>query len=398
MKRIVIFYPKLEPEKKWHYVPYAALCVASVYHAMGREVIIVDDRIVENSRVELLKALDCHQSDVELLMSVYTGYQVTRAYEMSKFVKAVCPWVKIIWGGPHVTCFPEKKYFDENIDYIYPGYAEHGEYDMPWELVNLSDYINPETKRFIYISTYGCPGVCSFCATKNKRKWIELPMSKVREDIRRLMKLYPAYRECVFFDATIFTRPQRVFELAGIMLEHNLKWIADARADEIIRMPTAYMDYIMESGVTQLTIGLESGSQRIVDMMKKGVGHLRKYETCANIMSKYDIKMCSGVIFGCPGETPEDLKQTIEYVKKIKKINPNFYISTTFFMPLPNTEMAEMAKAYGYREPEGVKEWAQYGERGHFHYNSWMDNPWIQDKEEYKKIYDAFIEECDFLI
>jgi radical SAM superfamily enzyme YgiQ (UPF0313 family) len=267
---------------------------------------------------------------------------------------------------------------------------------MPWHLINLKDYINPETERFIYISTYGCPGICTFCSTKNKRAWHELPLKKVQDDIDRLMEMY-AYKECVFFDATIFTNNERVLSISQIMKNHNLQWIADARASEIVNSP--HLSNIVDSGLKRLTIGLESGSDRIVQQMRKGKNHLQTFEQCAGILSKHDIIMASGVIFGCPGETPEDLKITIKYIRKIWSINPNFRLSTTFFMALPDTIMADEAKKYGYIEPKTLKEWAEHGEQSHFKYNSWMDNPWILQKDEYKKIYDEFIaENADYLV
>ena len=110
-------------------------------------------------------------------------------------------------------------------------------------------------------------------------------------------------------------------------------------------------------------------------------------------MSSYDIKMCSGVIFGTPGEGPEDIKQTIEYIKEIKKINPNFYISTTFFMPLPNTEMCNMAKEDGYEEADDLEGWAKLGSETHYSYNSYQSSMWIKEPEEYKRIYDNFVNE-----
>jgi radical SAM superfamily enzyme YgiQ (UPF0313 family) len=153
------------------------------------------------------------------------------------------------------------------------------------------------------------------------------------------------------------------------------------------------LDGIMNSGLTQLTIGLEAGSEAIVKLMKKGKGHLEKYKRCAEIMAQYpNVKMVSGVIFGCPGETIDNLLETIEYIKMIKEINPNFYISSTYFRPLPDTEMSDMAKEYGYVEPNSLEGWAEQGERGHYEYNTFQDAPWIQDIEEYKRIYDAFVD------
>jgi radical SAM superfamily enzyme YgiQ (UPF0313 family) len=269
---------------------------------------------------------------------------------------------------------------------------ETGEYELPWELVDVEKYINPATERFIYISSYGCCGSCTFCATKTKRKLVFIPLNKVERDIDNLMKLHK-FHECVMFDATVLTKSDRALFISNLMKKHNLQWICDSRADEICRTPKNILDEIVNSGLKQITIGLESGSQRVVDNMKKGKNHLENYKKCAEIMSHYDIKMCSGVIFGTPGESPEDIKQTIDYIKEIKTINPNFYISTTFFQPLPNTEMADMAKLYGYKEPQTLQEWAENGANSHYHYNEYQASMWIQQPEEYKRIYDEFVAE-----
>jgi radical SAM superfamily enzyme YgiQ (UPF0313 family) len=110
-------------------------------------------------------------------------------------------------------------------------------------------------------------------------------------------------------------------------------------------------------------------------------------------MSQYDVKMVSGVIFGTPGESPEDIKLTIEYIKQIKQINPNFYLSTTFFMPLPMTEMCKEAVKYGYVEPQSLAEYAERGADMHYKYNSHQASMWIREPEEYHKIYDEFVAE-----
>lgn len=196
------------------------------------------------------------------------------------------------------------------------------------------------------------------------------------------------------FDSTIFTIPTRALFISRLMKRHNLQWICDSRADEICRTPKNILDEIINSGLKQITIGLESASPTVVERMKKGKFHLEKYIKCAEIMSNYPtVKMCSGVIFGIPGESPIDIKLTIDYILKIKKINPNFRISTTFYMPLPMTEMCNDAIKYGYIEPKSLKEYAERGADMHYKYNSYQSSLWIKNPEEYHKIYNNFVEE-----
>jgi radical SAM superfamily enzyme YgiQ (UPF0313 family) len=385
MSKILIIFPRLEPFKQWHYMPYSALCVASYWINHGAKVRIHDERLYP------LKTTDITWADT-IMFTAYTGFQVTDAYRLTKQIKATLPDKKIIWGGPHADLLPQQCLDDENIDMVIQGYMETGQYDIPWHLVDIEKYINPDTKRFIYISSYGCPGQCTFCATKPKRKLVFISLDKVERDIDNLMKLH-TFRECIMYDATLFTRPERALFISRLMKKHNLQFICDSRADEIYKTDKTILDEIMASGLKQITIGLESGSPAVVEHMKKGKNHLENYRKCAEILSHFHIKMCSGVIFGTPGEGPEDIWQTIEYIKEIKAINPNFYISSTFFKPLPCTEMAEMCKEYGYIEPDSLQGWAEYGEQGHYKYNQFDDVPWIKDIERYKAIYNKFTAE-----
>jgi radical SAM superfamily enzyme YgiQ (UPF0313 family) len=357
--------------------------VASYWISHDAEVRIHDERLKPIEWTDVIWA-------DSIMFTAYTGYQVTDAYRLTKHIKRLTD-KKVIWGGPHVTLLPKQCLDDKNIDAIIQGYMETGEYEIPWELVDIGKYINPATERAIYISSYSCVGNCSFCQTTPKRKLIFIPPGKVEKDIDNLMKLYP-FRELVFFDSTIFTMQDRALFLSKLMKKYNLKWICDSRADEICRTPKEMLDSIVDSGLRQITVGLETGNERMADFIKKGKNHIQKFKNCAEILSQYDTVLASGLIFGMPTETLDELKQTIEYVEKIKLINKNFRLSTTFWKPLPNTEMTEYIKEnYGYKEPNSLDEWSNLGASNHFKYNAWMDNPWIKNQNKYKEIYDDFI-------
>jgi radical SAM superfamily enzyme YgiQ (UPF0313 family) len=146
----------------------------------------------------------------------------------------------------------------------------------------------------------------------------------------------------------------------------------------------------VNSGLRQLTVGLESGSPRIVELMNKGKNHLEHFKVAAEKLTKLPVKLVSGVIFGTPTETPEDLQMTLDFILKIRAINPNFFVSSTFYRPLPNTVMSDLAKQHGYREPTSLKEYAEQGEKGHYFYNQFKSAPWIVEPEKYKAIYETF--------
>lgn len=382
MSKILLFFPKLEDWKPYHYMPISALAVASTLVAQGHKVKIHDQR------VDLTDTLDTDIVNAdEIMISMYTGFQLSNGYEFAKYVKEIYPGKRIVVGGPHATALPEQTLASPYVDEIFVGEMDTGEHPLPYHLIDVEKYINPATKRFIYVSSQGCPGVCTFCATKQKRPYKLLPMERVRTDIDNLMTRY-SFKECVFFDATLFSMSLRVLCISELMKKHKLSWIADARAPEIAKEPN--LAVLMERGLKQITIGLESGSPRVVELMRKGKKHLEHFKQAAAKMAQFPIKMVSGIVFGCPGETVQDLQQTIDYVKRIKEINTNFYISTTFFRPLPGTVMTDIAKEYGYKEPESLEEWARLGEQSHYSYNEYREAPWIPEPEKHKAVYERF--------
>jgi radical SAM superfamily enzyme YgiQ (UPF0313 family) len=432
-KKVIMFFPKLEEFKDYHYMPVSLLAVAAPLVKEGIDCTIIDERIDEN----YLETIDSQIPEaICFLITAYTGYQVSRAYNVAKYVKKSYPDIKIIWGGPHVTHLPDQAISSDYVDIVYLGYAESSIVtlidaiinnknlkdveniyykdvnkniiknktnqkiylekmpEMPYQMVNHMKYINPKTKRFIYVSSYGCPGICTFCATKTRRRWIPLNLEKVEKDIENLMKLYD-YKECVFFDATIFTLPERAIKLSEIMKKYNLRWICDARADEIYKIGDKELECIINNGLIEITMGLETGSEKIVSIMKKGENHLHKYEVALTKLAKYNVKVSSGVIFGTPGETVKELSETVEYIKKMKSINKNFYISTTFFRPLPDTELMDTVINLGYSMPKSLEEWAKVGSSNHYKYNVWMDVPWFDanEKNKYMQLYDNFSKE-----
>ena len=387
MSKVIMFYPKLEPHKDYHYMPISLLAAAANMNT--DDMILIDERVQSDWQDKIQDNINnCEY----FMISAFTGYQLSRCYAVAKWIKETYPNIKIVVGGPHVTALPEQTLDSPYIDAVIQGDTDNGQNPLPFYLIDIEKYVNPETKRFIAITSYSCPGVCTFCATKNHRKYFPLPIERVKADIDNLMSKYP-FKEAVFFDATLFAMPERVKQIAEIMNHYNLEWIADARAPEIAKLDYWDMYEFVSKGLKQLTIGLESGGQRIVENMRKGKNHLQDFKKAAELMAKFPIKMVSGIVFGTPGETIEDLQLTIDYIKEIKAINPNFYISTTFYKPLPDTVMADMCKPYGYKEPDSLQAWAVYGEKGHYHYNHFEDVPWIIGIEEYKKIYDRFVTE-----
>lgn len=432
-KKVVLFFPKLEEYKPAHWFPMSLLSISAPMIEKGFEVVIVDERVNENWKENLL--IECKDA-ILFGVSSFTGYQLIGAYAASKLIKKTYPDLKIFWGGPHVSSLARQTLENENVDICVVGYGdlstikmlekihqgenpdgikgilykENGKIygdgepeahpdlsNLPqinYDLIDIHKYINPETKAFVYLSSYGCPGICTFCSTKELRKYIKLSPEKVIKDIQNLLNRYN-FKKLVMFDATFFVDEENVRQIVSYIIESNQikEWVCDGRAVDMLKMSDDTFDLLEKSNLKAVVIGLETGSQRIVNIMKKGATHLERYKKIIERLKDYSFDIYSGVIFGMPGETIEDLKLTLQYLEDMKKINPKLNYSTTFFQALPGTEMFDhVQKEMGIKFPTNLVDWVEYGKGNHYVYNQATKAQYLNDsvRDEYLKIYNEF--------
>jgi len=436
---ILFVMPEMEEGKDYHYFPLGILAIAAAVDKLDFiEYEIYDERVEKKDKFDNL----IMKADI-VCISIYTGYQTSRGYKLVKECKERNNKVVSILGGPHATALPEQTVQSEYVDYVVSGYAENSfrdliiniqEYgkksfnitglyfkdnengeiysnitaknykdltwnELPYYKVDVNNYINPETKRIIYVTQYGCPAKCTFCATPETRKWAEKPVELVTKDLDYLYEK-TRFEQLEFFDATLFTRKKRVKEIVDHVANayNGVMWFADARAAELKNYTVKDLMEINNEklSLNHLTVGMESGSKRISeDIYKKGRNHLDIFLQTAEKLYKAGIELTSGCILGAPTETEKDLEETIRYIHKVRKAHPRFKMSTTFFRPLPGTDLFEYVKEFGIEYPDSLEGWAKLEGITHYAYNKWQGVPWMDKKTEskYLKMYDILVQE-----
>jgi anaerobic magnesium-protoporphyrin IX monomethyl ester cyclase len=190
----------------------------------------------------------------------------------------------------------------------------------------------------------GCPFKCSFCQPAERMVFgNKVRMRSVESVINELDMLYKRFRFNSFMvHDDLFTYNSKwiykfcdEYEKLGI----KKKYICQSRAD-IICNNEPMIKRMRESGLEMVLIGIESGSQRILDFLKKEVT-VEQNLKAAEICKKYGIKIFANYMFGVPTETKEDVQATI---KMMRKIDPEFH-SPAFFTPHPGSELYEYCKA-----------------------------------------------------
>ena len=220
----------------------------------------------------------------------------------------------------------DKRPFIENLD-ILPFPARH--------LVDNSIYRRPDNGKVqaVVKVARGCPFHCFFC--------LATPVSGAKVRTRSPENIVAELKECVekyniknfLFWSDIFNfNREWTLELCQKIIESGLKitWSSNTRADtmdeEMARM-------MYKSGCRLVSIGVESGSQKMLDNIGKKIT-LDDIRNTVKILKKNKIKIYNYFVIGLPWETEETVEETIKFAIELDSNFISFYTAT----PLPGTK------------------------------------------------------------
>ncbi len=211
------------------------------------------------------------------------------------------------------------------------------------ELLDMNKYINTWKEEMgvalsQIVSSRGCQFSCKFCSKDvfGNRVRFRSP-ANVIEEMRLLYDKYEV--KVVFFEEDLFTLSRkRVLDFCDAM-ERELpgkKWGANARVESV---DFELLSRMQRAGCIELAFGAESGSQKILDYLGKGIT-VEQIRTAFKSANEVGINTGMFLIIAIPGETQKDIDMT---KNMIAELEPK-WINVSFLTPIPGTEIYEMTK------------------------------------------------------
>jgi radical SAM superfamily enzyme YgiQ (UPF0313 family) len=366
------------------------LTLGATLRQAGHRVRIVDASAQGLSYEQTLEEIRKHRPDVVGLTAVTPS--IVKTASLASTIKAVYPSIPIVVGGPHFTAVPEETLTAyPAFDYGVTGEGEHTIVDLvealsantipshvpgvafrkngkvcftpprppvrdldtlpfpAWDLLDGFPFqYHPALFKYKrlpsthVISARGCPNKCIFCDTSVFSRQIRFHSPEyVLEMIDYLVGSYNV-KEIIFEDDQFLIKKERVAKICEGFLKAKwgISWCCSGRVNSVNDIEL--LKLMKRSGCWQISYGIESASQKILDFAKKAT-RIDQIEKAVRLTHEAGILSKGYFIRGLPYETEKTMESTIEFATRI----PLSDISVFTLTPFPGSEMYEIADQYG---------------------------------------------------
>ncbi len=326
-----------------------------------------------------------------LIMNV-RSYTYPFAYKAAKIFKEVNPKGLVLTGGMHATVAPDEMQEVEEFDYICQGPGEKIIVDLvkeplsfprmivgvgaksmaEWPMMDRTMWPNPDLEDFPWplepecgwgpgpvatvITSRVCPWQCVFC---NEASYIpnmgRKPVEMVIEELNYLDDTYGPLGSVVIHDSMFFQQPawlREWVEKYPRLAHRPWPYWAAGRSDTIRQWPDLFEALVRETNWDTISIGFESGSDRVLKILNKEctaednhftIELLNKIGEDLKQQGKEPPKFWANLMLGIPGETREDAFETIRMLKRMRWVMP----SIAYYAPYPGSALGYQLIAEG---------------------------------------------------
>ncbi|MCM8761240.1 MAG: B12-binding domain-containing radical SAM protein, partial [Candidatus Omnitrophica bacterium] len=199
------------------------------------------------------------------------------------------------------------------------------------ELIDIKSYkyyLDDELTTTL-ITSRGCPFGCKFCANNAWGKTLRMRSPQnVYDEISDLKKRY-GYKAFMFFDDTITVNKKRMLGICSLLKKLDIIYRCFIRSDTVDREVISAM---RDSGCVEVGVGIESGSQRILDIVNKGES-VKKNMDAIKLCHDFGIRVKGFFIIGLPGENRQSINETTAFLEEADLDD----IDVTIYTPYPGS-------------------------------------------------------------
>lgn len=302
---------------------------------------------------------------------------------MAKHIRKIAPDVHIVFGGNYATFlakdFARQSYcdavflheaelnFSRYVDWLQgqredlpdgvlyapdssscldykPFESYHEDLDsLPF--CDFSHFEDPSRYAKTLVSSRGCPYTCIYCSTREMwKKWRGRSAGNVVAEMKALHCEYGA-EQLYFADDIFIVNKKRVYEMCDALGPLNLKWGFSTRLETLHK---DMIPHLARAGVTGIFLGIESGSDRVLNKMARRYTQDETIEKI-DLMAEHGITASASFIVGLPYETLDDVHETFRTMQRVA----THRVLLNIFTPLVGTESMSRPGALGIELHEG---------------------------------------------
>src|SRR5262245_26335740 len=413
-KTVVFFFPAFSSQEAT--APLGILAVSTPLLRAGYQVKIIDSTITPNFQKRVIEEL---KDALCLAVSLVTGPMIRETVQMATEVKRVYPSMPVILGGWHPSLLPDQTLAAEFVDTVVVGQGEDallevvqhiaaGESlegiagvgykvdgritfnprrelrplaEMPPKAYHLADFDAYQRvcgRRWaMYTSSLACPYNCGYCTNDGVygRKWNALEPLQVVEEATDLVRRYNLELLVIVEDNFLIDR-ERAVGIAEGLVRSGVKfdWSIQASTNLVVRLSVDELKLLKRAGLSQISQGADTGSPKMMHLMNKDFQDLETIYLAAEKLTAAGIRPSFNLIFGYPGETEKERRESTALMMNICRRYPGAEFWTNIFTPYPGSPIMQRAFELGIEVPKTLAGWADFFPR-------YTVLPWLKGSE-----------------
>lgn len=386
--KVLLIHPKFEDifYEDLKLPPLGLAYIAGNLRRANYDVRILDADLSINQMEDVRKTSEEYMPDI---VGISVSSSVMKAsLKIARILKNINRDIRIIFGGVHPTLFPKEVANENCVDYVVHGEGEETVVELvqsiekskeiidvlgvayknkgkvivndprplnenldrlsfpAYDLLPINSYFHSQISKKPFISmitSRGCPYKCIFCDAHvvfGRRYRFNSPERTVSE-IKYLIRNFKV-KEIIFKDSEFTLNQERVENLCDLIKKEkiNVKWSCNGRIGGVT-LPL--LKRMKEAGCRLISYGVESGDQKILDILKKQITVEQVIETF-RMSREAGLKTVAHFMIGNPDEDQKTIEKTIKLAIEIKAD----YGSFEFTKPFPGTEIYNLAQKNGW--------------------------------------------------